>query len=467
MAHKGLIVVKKKDQLLPDAFLEKTVTAYKSCYGCAIITHDGAPELIELSSTEAPTVDAVNQIQKEFKDKIIVFHFGDFPAGFNEDDKQPFVLLEDDNKKPIMVGFLEGDFNGFAKAGSSHSDAFFVVNEYLKPRLKEDYQKNNNSMLALVGSIKSPRTKRELEAQMGESGTITLMPITGDMTSFVRGANHADFPAFWTSNALGYGEGTTAVGLAAQLKQKMGKSAAALLGAVAGPKSDLPPKPPKTETATAPVIETELKMGSPERNWSKNQKKNWYEKYAGFVPPNYKDCPQVPIKNPGKIIKSVTELVPSQESGYPPREKDITTHHIPHDEKAVVVEVIPVIPPSEKTKLTELFKILNTSGQRMPTDVDDIARIEGKYATFAQVSGLKGLEDTFNLPYTFLCDLCKECPKAAALLIMNYRASYIPTLGEEYKPPAEQPVEKPPAEPAAPTKKSKLASMVPPMAKTG
>lgn len=236
-------------------------------------------------------------------------------------------------------------------------------------------------------------------------------------------------------------------------------------------------------------IEMEVPM-----NWNtKNRKKAFIER-MGFLPPGWDQegmkFPQ-PLTKPLKEFKEIAAVVggvkptdtaiPSavKNSGTAPKAPGKPQTFVPRSapkapaqvadtkpvepEKQSIPDDMPVLTAQDKQQLmtqfiksAEIQKLLDQSSMEV-LNPRSLQNMEKKYPSFAEDMGLDGLEKTFNWPFAKLFELCTLWPKAAAILLADYRLAYLKTLAAEEKAQVTTPTENaPPAATSANASKPKL-----------
>lgn len=333
MQHKGIIVVKNQGKQVPDQFLEKVLEKYPSCYGVAFATEGDV--LVDRTRGTLTLEDLKDQLENILKDHTVTMFFGEFPNDFNDDDIMPMVLLGT-NESPLLISFVEGDFSAYKQEESKHSDQFFFTHKVLIPQAKQIYDLTEGNWDKVMGALQQDHTKRMLLNGV-DAGCITLLDHRGELVSHVAGTESAKFDWGFTSQTLGYKEGTYPEkkeeskkdSLAARLHARLHKS-----------KEQEPPKTepqPKVEakatkpdvqvvdtkgkTDTAAVVSTslvyprEIYMQSPPEEIIKQSNKavkQWYKNHCGLVPHNWKEYPKIEVK--GKARRNA-ELVYDNKMG--------------------------------------------------------------------------------------------------------------------------------------------------------
>jgi len=436
----GVIVLKDKDQLVSERYWEKVLGANKSCSGFAFASN-GVVELGKLDKVD--TLKEIQELHEAGKNFAIVNFFGNGSVG--KEDLQPFVVLEK-NGKPMLVAFLEGDFNAYGKTDSSHTNEYHLVNNILVPKSKQLFRLVKEDINQFMSELADPVTQSELINTTVPRGTITLIAGNGAIFSFEKNADKGTFPWGWTSNTYGYVE-----------KNEEAKPSSSLANRFFGKKPEAKPEPPSIvpgkDTTQPSVLHKEevARLGSPPKEvQGKGAIKKWYRNNAlqGVLPVNWSERPEVPLKTrPSQTVKSFKELpqIASTESIKP---KDTapkvvvpavaqtlpTKTPVEHPQE----HKVPIIPAEHKKDIIDRFlKTVDTNSQEI-VDPKTIQSLENKLPTFCEQVGLKGLDETFRWSFKSLVELGEMSKEALATLAMNYRTAYILTLAER---PSEEKVE--------------------------
>src|SRR5437762_2264591 len=122
--HKGVIVLRRADKLIPDAYLDLVYKKFTTGQGIAFAPGDGM-----VDSFQSP-IDPISDFKKtmnEFKDTTIGYYFYEDTEGYRVSDVPPFSLIREDQKdltsKTLLSVLLHGDFIGFDQEPVAHSNA--------------------------------------------------------------------------------------------------------------------------------------------------------------------------------------------------------------------------------------------------------------------------------------------------------------------------------------------------------
>ena len=200
----GTIVVKNKGQEVPSVFLEKVIQIRPSCCGAVILDANGVMQTTRIS--ERAEIVGLNEAQKAFKDEAMLMFFGDYGEGeINENDLQPFTLLTDDEDRPMVVAFVEGNFEEGNDPTYQRSPAYHYVSEYLSPKVQKMFVECGLDLHKLMDELRHPIIRRELLSGCTDCAVV-LFAQNGEIMSFVKGLNETKFPWGWSSDLHGYEE---------------------------------------------------------------------------------------------------------------------------------------------------------------------------------------------------------------------------------------------------------------------
>lgn len=429
------------------------------------------------------------------KDKDVILFLGSSTTK-NDDDLQPHILLTNESGDPQVACFLVGDFNNFAQAESAHPPEFFAATTFLRPMVKKLFTQCGNDLDKLFSELNDPVTAQNIRNSFGAKGIALFTGANGAVAGISQGMNAKEYPWGEVSEHFGYTEDTGSVvknRLADMLGMKSKRTKAE--GEQQKPQEE-PAKPAPTEVpaekpqaqpepAKVPLPQggTEIKFvlkACPSTLKGKNSVKNWYRNNSldGTVPENFKSRPKVKCKVPDEPIRTLQDL-PQTETKVPadagtqkqvekpqksgglagmlgmrgknaPKAEQKETPAAPQPEQKPAEgdpqpepkrEIQPLLSPQELKALREGFMatdIVRKHVDKSSNDVPDpkvVHDFEQKLPTFAEISGLPGLEATFFWePEAFML-LIEEHPMAALVLMQNYRSAIFRHLQAEGKIP--------------------------------
>lgn len=425
MAHSGVIVVKDKNQIVPRPYLEKVLEKNPTAFGMAFVEKGS---ILEDIVSKDISVDLIMGLMDGFKKEVVVFHFGNYDAGYLTDDLQPWIALRDVKQQPSLVVFLEGNFSSQSKAGSNHVPEFFASYDKLMPKLQKLYNMADHNIGKLMANVEG--FKDDLASLWVDRGTILMLASTGQIYSYSVNPLEKKFDWGWTTNHYGFG-----------VEEKLSpadlmraRATAKIAGIVPdkkvepapGPIAGIVQDPPKTETSVPAITQPKM-VQCPITVRGKKNIGEWYRANAGFNPQNYKQRPLVEVKadlvtggKKGDIIKTFQDLP-----------KDLPVIPGIKETPSITEPVgpstpIPVIPKKEQDNLLTFITTIGADSREIlsPKSIQDL---EQKYPTFAQYCGQEDLGFIRSWPYSAFVELVNNPLYRAAshVLIFNLRNALI------------------------------------------
>ena len=436
--HQGVIVVKLADQSMPDDFIEHMLKARPSTAGFAVAEIVGETGIVKIDgSIEGDvTLEQVKAMQEDYMDSTCIFYFSILPSGFSPNCAQPFIALEEDGAEGAdLVVFIEMDEPAKPLITSKNSPEFDTFMKYIKPALVRIWKGCNQDIVETMQEIATDPGLPDLIGMLyNKQATVMMLGANGEMITF--GRNEAEVSYDWgtTSNTCGYGDKKTVVEKVAESVRR-GMGSGRLRGATAAAS---PSSSKVSEDADAGGGSEAEKYHAPPLSATKQEKGQWYlDNNEGIIPPGYKTCPKI-LKMEFRQIKSlkdkkleavatvkrpIADVVPARRRNGGDRSVDAAK------DKAVTTEVLPVIPPPQLKKLAEFMKTPlvgeNINEGKSILDPERFVDMEKKYSSFAEVAGLKGLEETFSWIFEAYVKLGKDVGiEALALLAFNLTIAY-------------------------------------------
>lgn len=206
--YSSLSIISDAGHQVPEALFQSVIKAYPTCFGAATTKKEGGLEINVLSSPA--DMDKLKKINKGFENRILLFHFGNFPEGYLAESNQPYrLLVGPDGKKAILACTLVGDFNKWSGDGTKHSATFWCANGHLLPKMQNLYRLCGEDINKFKIELTSAVMKKEIADLIGpQGGLITLILSVDDkaeVTQYMR-----SWPTFkkfdWgsTSHVLDY-----------------------------------------------------------------------------------------------------------------------------------------------------------------------------------------------------------------------------------------------------------------------
>lgn len=257
MARSGVVVIRNKDQHIPEKLKDSLVDSCRAI-GCAFV--DGS-KIESFSENAKPSAKSIMESENAFNFRQVLW-FGCSEADFLEDDLQPFSLVEDIKGNKLIVAMLEGDFTPYDHPEDNHSTAYFVVNETLAEKVNKVYEDCDEDLKKTMQILQSKDFRDELKPVIHTNGWITLLCSNGEMVSYHPKDYNLHVTGAWgmASKSMGYEEpkhGTAAppadTGIVENAAQKLARLRAEKAGKApgTGPQPSVPPVAQKGKTDTA------------------------------------------------------------------------------------------------------------------------------------------------------------------------------------------------------------------------
>lgn len=426
---------------LPDMLLRKLVSENPTACGFVVREPD------KLVVEKFPHIDGVEKnlkfLETFFKNttkftKMVCFH--DFKGEFDEDETQPFTLLVDSKKNPVLVVAIEGDFpTQTSKEG--FSEAYVLFNEWLKPKIEQMYALMGNSVNKVVDYMKTAQFANDFALVTSHRGVLTVMPPVGEafvLTKYAEGAEHLELEGDWGEVSNAYGltasalEAATAVKVEPKEEPKPVTKASKYADEDPAPKPDvvvpLDPKPAEgpIEKVAENMQETKIAWTPPKNLHGKALKASYRSVNDGVLPEDWDQRPMIMI-TAQKNVSSLKDL-------------DKTSAAVVKDMKpaaaapAKLSDTLPVIDGiKQKAAVDFIKKYLGDGSAAVDEHPLETQKRESKLAVFSQLVMKSGkLDEIYKWPTAFFFAFAKEHHEAAALGLIEMR-SRIRQLEEQLK----------------------------------
>lgn len=312
--HTGAIIVTEPGFVPPEGYLRQALGNNPSCAGVTVFS-DGK---LHVSRVKPANPETLNKIFNAFKDRRVCIHMGNYPSGFQADDIQPFVLVEDADKKPQIVAMLDGDFIS-PNDKSTHSSEFFAAINHLRPLFQQLWRLTKGDVASILEEVRGDATRNAILNTFFNRGSVTLIFGNGEVYTIAKNDMQHQFPWGWVSNKYMYSE---------DKKPVSDNPLEALLGSDAVVQEEPtiehePVKEPDKVVEPAKVAEpakegTEIKYVQCPKEIKKPHKvEGWYRHNANWAPPNYMSYPSVEVRPKGQpkskapsgpVIKDVKDI---------------------------------------------------------------------------------------------------------------------------------------------------------------
>lgn len=451
MAQTGVNVQRKSGQDLPEAYLKLVLDNNPTAWGASIVTENG----IMIASGDDASIKLVQSTCSDFKNCDISFYFCNSEAAINMDDVSPFSLVEI-NDEPKIIASIVGDYPGFNQTASAHPSAFFFAN-HLTQKFKDLYDLVDGNLDKILGLIEKKSFKDELLSHGSTNAAITFTFANGKGTSVCLADTAKEYPWGWTSNHYGF-----EVEAVASPKRGMFPSKSTVRERA--PAASVPPVEQKPVEHPGGLIKTAasqtvlMNIGKIKAaalaTWKRQDKKKWYQRYLGYAPRGFENCPEVEIymdSKGNKMTKSEVdklglaklELPPLQNPG---REagKDTEPNNIPQPDvspspPAVTDQILPIMGPKAREwaknfmATAEVKKIIAENG----TVISDPAQTQQQEQMFQSFGLQLGEKDGFvnwlKLSFPMFTKVATERPEVMANFAWNMRNALASRMAKEGK----------------------------------
>ncbi len=205
MSFQGTIVVQRKGQSVPDAFIKHVMKLCPTLVSVASVTGDKI-EMDGLAGSHY-TLANVREMCDLFKDHDLVLYFANYPAEFPEETAPPFILYEKMDGHPQLVLFTDGDFSNYAKEGSAHSPDFFAAQNYFAPKIGK-WLEGKDNLTRVLSKLKDDDAVENIQNSFLNRGVVLFQSITGEIICIEKNNENHQLQADWgfASNSLGWKE---------------------------------------------------------------------------------------------------------------------------------------------------------------------------------------------------------------------------------------------------------------------
>lgn len=471
----GVIAVTNPGHVAAEGFVENALANNPSCAGF-VIYDDGK---LNISRITNPDLATLNKVFSGCKDFQVNVHLGNYPPGFLPEDIQPFVLVEDENKNPVVAVMLDGDWVNSGPTGSSHSDEFFVALNQLRPMFQQLYKLTKGDIGAMIEEVDGDATKNSILNTFIGRGSVHLMFNNGKVRTILKNELEKEYKWGWVSNPFMYTEDQKPAEKPGLLSSLLGDKAMPKMAPTLTAEPRAEPaevKPPLPEVKPAPAValpgtEGPRKVSAPRELKKPYKIESWYKNNANWVPPNYAEYPEVEVRP--KVAKGPVAAAPSAIKDLKDLPKVVTSTAVPKvlpdvtstpadiekrtppplpgpkrvapvepikqpDKPAAVVpptpvvkkDTVPAMTPESQKKIVDhwlketetMVTTVDRSGNPIISPKEAVA-LETKYADFAERLGIK-FEDIFSWRVDRLEKLLYEYPDAALHLMCDLRQKF-------------------------------------------
>lgn len=343
IVRKSVVIGKAAKHNIPKELLEILVKEYDSSVG-AVSCEEGKT-LLMLQHPEGATMEQFDVNQKGFENDNVLYVLGKGTPV--EDDIQPYVIVQmksGQENVPLIVAVVDGEFKDFQHDGSTKSNCYHFVSEYLEPKVFDMWNSVGGDVKKLFEKMNTTVFQREMLQQIGDRGLIAIMGSNGAICRWFKGDTYMEADWGWVSDRHGFGtpkelpagvhqvpEKPKTFGLASFGKKVANTVTDAVKSATTTAKTPEGKKPAPVAEATPPVdtektdvdnaelasleaqlTQSELYTQCPTDVKSSKNIKRHYRTNAGYLPNDWENRPRVKIS--GAKVKNLINAKKHQEN---------------------------------------------------------------------------------------------------------------------------------------------------------
>lgn len=455
MTQTGVNVQRKSGQTLPEAYLKLVLDNNPTAWGASIVTENG----IMIASGDDATIKLIQSTCNDFKDCDISFYFCNSTSAINMDDVSPFSLVEVADQ-PMVIASIVGEYPGFNQTASTHPSAFFFAN-HLTQKFKDLFELTDGNLDKIIAHVEKKSFKDELLLGSTDSG-VTFTVANGKSTTVCLADTQKEYPWGWTSNhygfevdiAVGTGKKTSMFPSRSTVREKAPAAASASVPPVEQKPIEHPGGPPVTSASSTLLMNIGKVKAAALATWKRQDKKKWYQRYLGYAPRGFENCPEVEIymdSKGNKMTKAEVdklglaklELPPLQNPG---REdgKDVEPNNIPQPDVSpsppgVTDKVLPIMGPKAREwakafiATAEVKRIIAENGAVI-SDPAQTQQQEQMFQSFGLQLGEKdGFVSWLKLSFPMFMKVATERPEVMANFAWNMRNALASRMAREGK----------------------------------
>lgn len=482
MKRQYTLITVNPQQNVPVGYWEAALRGGANVYGAAIVEEGN----IFLNRSDAPTVQSLKDLRDMFFDQPLHMYLGNEPEPIDEQSRQPFVLLSNDAGEPLIVAFVEGDYDKHMLKDGVGSPEFYMVQDVLNDLVSGYAEATDGDVNKIMKMLANKSSSSVINGACGDRGAVVIVANNGEFhciqkndvdneyvwgdVSRHHGFEVADYPAkeepvveekvepkkmtakekmelaMGSSSSkvvkLGSDEATKAL---AQQKTKLTNEI------LAQAKKEQPVianteaihKPGATSTAIIPpnTVRLEVPRG---KGVSNGTTKDFIKKYMdGIVPSNWAQILYIDVP----LHKAPASMLPDI------KPKDVTPKEVTSD-KVIQAEghkgsvpqtpptmIVPVIPLTQIKAFNDTFlnsammkELLAKNGNKVPTEAE-LQEMEKAFPSWEEQTKLPIIK-TSNWSHAAFSVLVRNYPDLAATLLGVYHAGYF----KNFKAPVVQQV---------------------------
>lgn len=454
---KGMILEKIAGKAIAPEIVSVIPTVYPESMGYALMMDDAGKTKLYVGRGLATS--QLEEYLGVLEDSNVIFSFGDSIAK-NENEHQPYVLIQNDKGGPELVAFVEGDYPDYHETDGSHDTTNFIKN-YLIPKVDELAELLDNDLDKMASALQKPTTVNDIKSKCTGRGVVTLMFSNG--VSFTIEENDKRKSFDWGEVSISEGAypvesdvdlpldkpDVTIIPSGNPLQDRLNaQKAKAAAGKPSGvhdttaTKGALAKKDPAAAATTlnggatsVPAISQKIFVFPPDKACkNKSDLNNWYMKGWGFLPPGHEvgiDTPDRAIPMPLDSLKThVQKDARYQIRGTLASRGRSSKDTLPSAEvtkaalpvaKGTTAGGFPVIPSGQKEVVTGYLKTIDLKSQDIsdPKYLDEIEKKASMF--FDQYPDIDPTQFIIGCPIERLEELYLKWPESFKLLAYTLR----------------------------------------------
>ncbi len=448
-------ILYKKPGFLPAKDVIEFLMAKKpNAIGWAVQEANGDPlDILQQSGIEQ-TVDDVVGFLEGAKDNHVMMYFAKLIEGHHPEDVQP-IVISDDNDKPFLAIFCEGNLLGH-NADKVHTEHYNFVNGVLLPQIIEICEDFDGDIDKVMAKLRKDSFSNTTLMHADSRLAVSLLPFKGEPLMVAKNELHKPFDWGWMSHAVGYGvkKEEPVKAAASGSKRSFGKARSTVRETVAeatkanadkptlSVKPSVPASPTKSEDK--PISET-IYVRPPSWLHSNNDIRAFYEILTGAIPSNWKKkIPCTPTQN-HDLLKCANyddfkqyrlKGLLATTGGSQTKQERMTSTATPgvvnppklpeqQPDQPIHGPVDPTpMPIIEADKLQKVLDLVATldHNSKVMMDPKELQKIEADLPKFTEQVGLKGIEETMNWKVSDLFAIAATDPRAIVLFALQWRS---------------------------------------------
>jgi hypothetical protein len=437
MGHEAAIVQRLEGKTIDDKYLELVATEYGEYI--AFIGMDG--DVLTTAHLEGGEEGSLQNIKDTMAESTTPFTLL-FGKGCTEEDRQPYMIMKIDNLSPLCGLILEGNFSGFGQMESTHPDEWYVSQQYILPkltRLAKDYDENEAKIVEyLQDKFNQDEMLKSICPLPGARCEILFIFSNGQTVNMIKGDLHKRYDWGEVSQALTYnptGQSTT-------LERRKGSLLSGTKTVPIIPQKPNEPSVPVTKPGKDTAISAALNKAEAKndddrpyilppgrRCQSAKDLGDFYMHNCGYCPEGWDAAVKHPDKAlPGRVKKALW----NDQDRFDQAVSKGTFLLVKGDKAPAKIDAPAPInrmvllaterEAVEKVFKPKLIKATIDDGSNLVADPVKLAEDLKDNPLFTQMAGFKdGLDEFEKYSSEAFLLLCRTEPKAAALLLSQYR----------------------------------------------